>query len=382
MRSQLLLWKRIIFVVALHSSVSYGQLNQAYQFSDVIRIQNTPVKNQLHTNICWSYSAASFLENELVRLGKPAVDLSETFVARCSFMWKAENYLRKHGLADIRPGGLSSQAFALIHRFGIVPNQIYPERVDVNMDSLGSAIKTVLDGYLARSPLKADWRVTIDSLLDKRLGSFPVRFTYQGRTYSPLSFAQELNLPLGDYVGITSFTHHPYYTTFILEIPDNWDVHPYLNVPLDEFMGLIKTALKANFTLTADIDVTNNGYSHGFSHRYGLALVPISDRPKTAPGAFTTYEQQKTITPAYRQELFDGLVTQDDHLVQLTGLAQDQHQRPYFIIKDSVGDFGPYKGYVYASEAYLRLNLVSIFVHKSALPSKLQRYYERLSLAE
>lgn len=369
-----------VFIVSYFCSVALAQNKKdGYQFTNVNILAAPPVKNQGSTSTCWVFSTLGMLESELMKNGHPAVDLSEMFIVHEAYKPKAEKYVRLHGNLSFSGGGEYNDVMNVIKESGIVPSEVYAKmgvkngHLDNNdMDNL---LKNYVDS-LAKTPdekiLCKDWKPEFNEILDTCLGEIPQRFNYSGKEFTPKSFATYLGFNPDDYILITSYTHHPFYEKFVLEVPDNWSWGQYYNVPLDELETIIDTALYKNYTLTWAADVSEKG----FSFSKGVAVVPdLADQDTSkehwekvlnSPGT------EKTITQSLRQQQFDNYATTDDHGMHIVGTAKDQNNTKYYYVRNSWGTDNPYNGYIYASEAYVRLETMSIMVNKHALPLYIQ----------
>jgi bleomycin hydrolase len=352
-----------------------AQNQEAYQFKTVKSTESTPVKSQDQTGTCWAFSTASFLEGELLRTGKGTFDLSEMFIVRHIYRQKCENYVRRQGKAQFGEGGLAHDLLNAVAQYGITTETAYPGRKDLkkphNHAAIEAGLKKFCDGLLEQATqnrLSSRWTEQVDSLLDESFGKVPVTFEVNGTRFSPVSFRDFLGIHPENYVHLTSFMHHPYYQSFILEIPDNWANGSFFNLPLDELMRCLNFSLHKGYGVEWDADVSNRG----FSAQNGLAIVPEKDwkdKNNTAQAAtFKYWEAEKYITPQYRQEQFDRLIVQDDHLMHITGLLDETHSGLFYTVKNSWGEISDFKGYVNTSEAYMRLNTISFTIHKDALP--------------
>jgi bleomycin hydrolase len=377
-----------IFALAIAlcgASATWAQ--DTYEFRDEKVMAATPVKNQENTGTCWAFSTASFLESEVNRLGKGDANLSEMFVVRHIYRQKCENYVRRQGTAQLGQGGLAHDLINAVRQYGIVPEQIYPGRKDplkpFNHTELEKKLQKTCGDLVAlgkKGELPADWLGQIDAILDAEFGPLPAaKFTVGDRAYVPTTYFEALGLHLDDYVTITSFTHHPFWESFILEVPDNFSNGAMYNIPLDDLMRSINYSLQQGYTACWDADVSNPG----FAAKHGVALVPKTawaDKTDAQREAtFKFIEAEKQITQEYRQQLFDRQETMDDHLMHLTGLRTETHTADiYYAVKNSWGEISSQKGYVNVSEAYMRLNTISFLVNKNALPLDIR---QRLGLA-
>ncbi len=346
-----------------------------YKFKVVKQMEATPVKSQQQTNTCWSFATNSFLESELLRMGKGRHDLSEMYSVRMTYPQKIQNYVRKHGKAQFGPGSLSGDVMRVVKLYGMVPESAFSGRRQgesrLNHHELDAVLKGALDALIKNSSRKLSkaWPDAFNGILDAYLGPIPQNFTYQGKQYTPRTFADEMGIRPDDYVEFTSYTHHPYYEKFRLEVPDNWYGNSYFNIPLDEFMSVVDSALKKGYTLAWDGDVSENSYHR----KRGIAILP--EKPweertsEEKANVCLAPEPEQEVTQAVRQEHYDNYTTNDDHLMHLTGLAEDQNGRKFYIIKNSAGTLERgNEGFVYISEPYFRSKTVSIMVHKDAVP--------------
>jgi bleomycin hydrolase len=369
-------------VVALCGTAAVAQEpGEPYQFRDEKVLTATPVKNQENTGTCWAFSTASFLESEVQRLGKGDVNLSEMFVVRHIYRQKCENYVRRQGTAQLSQGGLAHDLINAIRTQGIVPEDVYPGRKDplkpFDHTALEKKLKTKCDDLVAlgkKGELPADWTKQIDALLDEEFGPLPGKFSVGGKPYVSTTYLQWLGLNPDDYVTITSFTHHPMYQAFVLEVPDNFSNGLVHNLPLDDLMRSLNYAIQQGYTACWDADVSNPG----FAAKYGLAIVPKKEwADKNAAQREATFkylEPQKNVTAEYRQQLFDRQETMDDHLMHITGIrAEASTADIYYAVKNSWGEISNLRGYLNVSEQYMRLNTISFLMHKKSLPLDVQQ---------
>ncbi len=359
--------------------------DSGYIFTVDKELKCTPVKNQSRTGTCWCFATTAFFESELLRTGKGEYDLSEMYVVRRNYERKADRYVRMQGKISFSPGAISVNVFDLVRNYGLMPESAYSglNYGDTlhNHSELDALARAYVDAVVKSKKLTTAWMNGYKGVLDAYLGKLPESFSYKGKSYTSQTFAQELGLNMNDYVAITSFTHHPFYTQFILEIPDNYFWGTMYNLPLDELMATIDNALNTGYTVVWDADVSEEGFQHG----KGYAIVP--DATKTSlsgtdrarfegtaadKNASTTFTipKEKTITQELRQRSFDNYETTDDHLMLLTGTAHDQAGNRYYKVKNSWGtERNSYGGYLFASIPYVQYKTVSIFLHKNAIPA-------------
>jgi len=348
----------IIFFLAIEAIAQYT-------FTPEVQIPCTTVKSQDNTGTCWSFSTISFLESELIRMGKTPQDLSEMFIVRNTYKDKAQNYLFRQGKANYSEGSLSHDVMRALKKHGIVPEAIYsgklkPDTIH-NHGKLLIESKKLLDGYLKNKKGLTTWRADYEKVLTKHIGSAQEEFVYLDKNYSPISYAKSLGINPDDYVTLTSYTHHPFYEPFILEIPDNYSNGSYWNIPLDELMTVINSALRKGYTIAWDGDVSEKS----FSARSGIAVLPKKEKRKDL---FDVPSEEIEVSQALRQETFENFSTTDDHLMHLVGIAKDQNGTTYYITKNSWGKISDFEGYLMMSEAFVQLKTVGIMVHKESIP--------------
>ena len=337
----------------------------------------TPVKSQGMTGTCWSFSSTSLVETECLRKGLPELDLSEMFTARNIYIEKAKNYVRRQGFARFDEGGLAHDVIHSIAAYGIEPESVYSglkgNATIHNHADMVVAMKKYLDSIIKVSPVPDNWVTQFTGILDEYMGQPPATFEYNGKTYTPQSFAKEVvKFDESDYVFLTSFTHHPFYKSFIIEVPDNFSNGAYYNVPLKELTGITESALQKGFTVLWDADVSNRG----FAGSKGYALLP----PATGGSPKTDSIDPEVVEPTYtqesRQQLYEELITQDDHLMHITGIEKTPKGKTFFLVKNSWGKNGsPFGGYLNVSEAYFAVNTITIVVPRAALDKSFQKKY-------
>lgn len=364
---------------------------EGYRFTDLKTLPTTPVKDQNRSGTCWCYSTLSMLESEILRAGGPEMHLSEMWIVRHSFMDKGEKYVRMHGELNFAEGGASHDVIEGIKRHGIVPFDVYKglnygtEKPDFH--ELSAALKGYLDAVIkandsGNKTLSTAWKRGFSALLDAYFGEMPETFVYEGREYTPQSFAASLPIDMNDYIDISSFTHHPFYTQFIIEVPDNWMWGTVYNVPLDEMMEVIDNALENGYAVAWGTDVSEKG----FSRDKAIGIVPEADlegmegteaerwgklsarEKEAALYKFDKPGKERTITQEMRQEAYDNYETTDDHGMVIMGTAVDQAGNPYFKVLNSWDVRPPYDGFYYFSRPFVAYKTTSITVNKNALP--------------
>lgn len=369
--------------------------NEGYTFTDILINPNTPVKDQNRSGTCWSFSSLSFLESELLRMGKPELDLSEMFVVWNTYNEKADRYIRMHGSTNFSPGGAFHDVIWVLNHYGMVPESAYSgsaqgDKLPVHGE-MDEVLKNFVDGVIKNRNKKLTpvWNEAFQEILNKYLGETPESFLYEGQTYTPRSFASDyLGINTNDYVEIGSYTHHPFYEQFILEVPDNWLWDKIYNVPLNEMIEIIDYALQNGFTVAWGADVSDKGFA---TKKEGLAIIPDLDRKEMSDAELTKWEKldaseqdeklykfekpgkEKEITQLMRQTDFDNYSSTDDHGMHIIGLAKDQNGTEYYKVKNSWGDYNKYNGYFYASKSYVALRTIDIMIHKDAIPRQIQK---------
>jgi len=366
----------------------------AYVFEDEIVLPATSVKDQFRTGTCWSFSALSFLESEMLRLGKPEVDLSEMYIVRHTYAEKAERYIRLHGDHSFSAGGAFHDVTNVIERFGIVPELVYTglkngdkKHVHSDLDNrLKQQVESIVDNR--KIELNKVCNQTVDSTLNNYLGEVPKSFEYEGKNYTPQSFASDfVGLNMDNYIEITSYTHHPFYSKFILEVPDNWSWDEVYNVPVNELEEIVDYSLNNGFTVAWAADVSEKGFA---TSRKGLAVLPVAQTEKMSDAeiakweAMTDKEKERElykldtpvvemqVTQEMRQVAFDNYETTDDHGMHIIGTAKTQDGKVFYKVKNSWGDYNEYDGYFYASKPYVSYKTMSLMVHKDGVPQNIR----------
>lgn len=360
--------KKFFFVTALLIAIVTNAHSQ-YTFTDDIKIPVTGVKNQQATGTCWSFATVSFLESEIIRLKGIHVDLSEMYLARMAYLDKAQNYILRQGTSNFGEGGLSHDVLRIMKLHGLLPESAYPGLTggDTVFDhaELSSGLKGYLDAVIKSGRPGNHWRNAVNGILDAYLGPVPKDFAYEGQTLHSMSFADQMDIESDEYRSITSFSHHPFYEDFILEIPDNYMNGSYYNVKLDEMVGIIDYAIEHGYSVLWDGDVGEKG----FSQKKGMALLPANPEDSNL---FVKPVDEIVVTQESRQAAFMSYRTTEDHLMHLVGRAKDQDGAIYYIIKNSWGYRGPYEGFLYMSANYLKMKTVSITLHKDGIPKGLK----------
>ena len=361
-----------------------------YEFTVVKENPVTSIKNQYRSGTCWCYSALSFIESEILRTKGQEVDLSEMFVVGKSYHDRAVKYVRLDGHLNFAAGSSFGDVLHVIEDYGIVPQEVYSGFNYGTEMPEQNELDAALAGYvraIAQNPnkkLTTAWVNGFDGILDAYLGEVPATFAVNGTEYTPESYRDALGINADDYVNLTSFTHHPFYESFIIEVPDNWRWDSAYNLPIDELMEVMYHAIDKGYTIAWGSDVSENGFT-----RDGLAVMPVekktaaagsdqerwvgkaADQPKEEVRA--ELPEEMVITQEMRQDGYDRKTTTDDHGMHIFGVAKDQNGTKYFMVKNSWGETGKYNGVWYASDSFVKYKTLNVVVHKDALPKDIAK---------
>ncbi len=358
--------------VALLSAQIKDVSSAPYNFKVTTILPSTPVKNQAVTGTCWSFTVKSFFESELLRKGKGEHNLSEMFSVRYNYINRVNDNYLKLGKGNLAEGSLNLMALNVMDSYGMVPEEVY---TGINYDSkthnhreLNSFINAIAQVPIDLKTKSPEYTKLLNSLLDIYLGPVPDSFSYRGKVYTPKSFFKELDLKTEDYLHLTSFSHHPFYSNFVLEIPDNWNSGRFHNLPLDEFVRVIDYALENGHTVSWGGDMSEKCYSD----EMGIAINATKEELASEEGrklSFSRVYKEEPVTQESRQQGFETFVTTDDHLMHLIGKGVDSQGTVYYIVKNSwkpeINRFG---GYNFLSLNYVKAKTVYLMVHKDAIP--------------
>lgn len=358
----------------------------------------TSIKNQNNSGTCWSYSALAFLESEVLKKdpSKTDIDLCESFLVSKTYTDRADRNVRTHGDASFSQGGSFYDAIFCMERYGLVPEGLMPYPITPYGDSLFNFTNFFppMEAYIKAiatsnaKKINPIWKKDVQGMLDNYFGECPTEFEYKGKKYTPQSFVKDyLQLDPNDYVSLTSYTHHPFYSQFVLEIQDNWRWATSYNLPLDEFMRVMEESVKNGWTFAWGADVSEDGFSRRSGKNRCVATVPDtkatagvgSDQSRwTGEKAGAKIAQadaagEKVITQEMRQVGYDNWTTTDDHGMQIYGIAKDQNGKEYFMMKNSWGEYGPYKGFWYVSKPYVAYKTMNIVINKNAIPKDIRK---------
>ena len=387
------------FVLALGLMMASGVMAQEAETLEFTVVKENPItsiKNQAQAGTCWCYSSLAFIESELLRMGKGEYDFSEMYIVHNTYLDRAEKAVRTHGDVSFAQGGsfydviYGMEAFGLVPEAEMRPGVMYGKELSNHneLSAVSDAVVAAIAEGKHRS-LQTDangqplWKKAVAAIHDIYLGVRPESFTYEGKEYTPKSFYESLGLNSKDYVSLTSYTHHPFYTTFALEIPDNWRWAQSYNLPIDELMEVFDNAIMNGYTIAWGSDVSEKGFT-----RQGTAIMPDESKGADLQGSdmakwlkMTEAERkskpmavaQKWVSQEERQRGYDNRETTDDHGMLIYGIAKDQSGAEYYMVKNSWGEAGTYKGIWYASKAFVRYKTMNIIVHKNAIPKDIRK---------
>ncbi|SCX85596.1 bleomycin hydrolase [Flavobacterium caeni] len=350
-----------------------------FVFKEVIDLENTSVKNQGSAGTCWSYSGNSFLESEMIRMGKKPVDLAEIYTARHVYLNKARNYILFNANLGLGDGGETHDVLNMLRKYGAMPQVAYTYedygKGAVKSSEFQEQFKAILDAYIKNEDPKKgiSWVKDIDNYLDEKLGKLPSTFTYEGKQYTPQSFAKEVvGINPDDYIEFSSYQDSPYYQKMVLPVPDNWSYDLVYNVPMKELTDIIDNALAKGYTIAWSTDVSEPYFSwrNGVAHVPDIDLTGITAEQKKQ--IFDGPLQEKQVTEDLRTEGLYSLSTTDDHAMQIVGLAKDQNGKEYYKVKNSWGTSNDYKGYLYVSKAFVQLKSTGILLNKDGVPKSIK----------
>ena len=379
-----------IALAALSAAAQDQPKAPEYEFTTVKENPITSIKNQYRSGTCWCFSALSFVESEILRTKGYELDLSEMFVVGKSYRDRAVKYVRLDGHLNFAAGSSFGDVLHVINDYGIVPQEAMPGFNYGTDKPEHNELDAVLKGYVdavksnPNKTLSTAWLRGFDGVVEAYFGEYPETFTFEGVEYTPESFREHIGFNYNDYVNITSFTHHPFYEPFVIEVCDNWRWDSAYNLPMDEMMEVMYNAIEKGYTVAWGSDVSEKGFT-----RDGLAVMPVEEvkaaagsdqerwvgKAADAPQEEVKAElpQEMVITQEMRQDGYDRKTTTDDHGMHIYGLAKDQNGTNYFMVKNSWGETGKYKGIWYASDAFVRYKTVNIVVHKDALPKHIAK---------
>ena len=377
---------------AQQDSIAQEKKDSGFVFTTIKENPITSVKDQNRSGTCWAFSTLGFIESELLRMGKGEYDLSEMFVVSHTMMDRAEYVVRMYGDVQFAPGGSAYDIIYCLKYYGLVPQEAMPGIMYGDTLPNHNELDAIAKGYVKAltsnnlKKLSPVWKNGLQAIYDSYLGKIPEEFEYNGKKYTPTSFAQSLGLNADDYVSLTSYTHHPFYDQFVFEVPDNWRGDRMYNLHIDELMQVIDNALDKGYTMAWGADVSEIGFT-----RKGIGVMPDADKGADLTGSdaakwlgLSQQDRKKEltsrplpemeITQEMRQKAFDNWETTDDHGMQIYGIAKDQNGKRYYMVKNSWGvERSDYKGIWYISEAFMKYKTNDILVHKDAIPKDIRK---------
>ena len=390
--------KKLLTIAAMGMFCISGMAQEAkkegFEFTVVKENPITSIKNQNRAGTCWSYSGLAFIESELLRMGKGEHDLAEMFIVHNTYLDRADKAVRTHGDVSFSQGGSFYDVLYAMKHYGLVPESemrpgvMYGDTLS-NHNELSAVSDAVVAAIARQKSLQKNannellWKKAVQAVHDIYLGARPESFTYNGKEYTPKSFYESLGLNADDYISLTSYTHHPFYSSFVLEIQDNWRWAQSYNLPIDELMEVFDNAIMNGYTIAWGSDVSENGFT-----RNGIAVLPDAEKAQELSGSDMAHwlkmkpeekklntkpQPQKWATQEERQAAYDNFETTDDHGMQIYGIAKDQAGNEYYMVKNSWGKSGTYEGIWYASKAFARYKTMNIVVHKDALPKAIAK---------
>ncbi|TAL60797.1 MAG: aminopeptidase [Bacteroidetes bacterium] len=382
-----------VLLIGQKKSVTPSQkTEEGYKFTPVVELKATTVKNQASTGTCWCFATTSFIESELLRMGKGEYDLSEMYIVRYNYVDRLKDNFIQQGKGNLGQGSVGHDWMEEFLKNGIVPDEVYTglnySMTNHNHGELNAFVNAIATVPLKRNKESDQYFSIVDAVLDTYLGKVPQTFIYKGVGYTPKSFSASLGINPDDYVEITSFTLFPFYQQGLLPIPDNWRKRNYFNVPLNELIAIMDSSLYKGYTVAWDGDVSEKG----FSHAKGVAIIPevenidqYSSADKARLGKMTKEERtaeaskfskpfpEIKVTQEFREAGYDNKTTTDDHLMHLTGIVKDQNGTRYYVTKNSWGtERNSFGGYLNMSENYVRAKTIAIMVHKNAIPAEIK----------
>ncbi|MCM1028481.1 MAG: C1 family peptidase [Pseudoflavonifractor sp.] len=389
--------KYLLMAFAVASAFTAAMAQEApdsagFVFTDISVVPTNSVKDQNKSGTCWAFSATSFFEDEILRKTGKSVDLSEMFTVRETYGDKAENYVRRYGTAQFSQGGSCPDIAYVWERYGAMPEAAYPGLNYGEDNHVHGEVEAGLKGFLnaiVRKPnrrLSTAWIPAKEAILDAYFGEVPGEFVYEGVTYTPKSFAESLPINTSDYIGLTSFTHHPFYKPFNVEVPDNWINFEYYNIPLDQLVEATKYAVEHGYSVAWAADVSERGFNWGKGYANMPAAKTDADFEGTELARWVSlskadrekeaYKQrgpvkELDVTQELRQEMFDRQETTDDHGMVIVGIAKDQEGNEWFKVKNSWTDKQIYGGYFYVSIPYFKAKTMDIYVNKEGVPANI-----------
>lgn len=383
-----------VCVTALADDKKADLDSAGFKFTDVKIVKTTSVKDQNKSGTCWCFAGTSHFEDEIIKASGDSLDLSEMFTVRYCYLEKAIRYVRMYGSTAFSPGGSILDVPYVWEKYGAIPEEVYNGLGYGEEKHNHGELHAVLSAYMRsveanpNKKLTTAWKKGLEGILDAYFGEIPETFTYKGKTYTPKSYAKSLGLVSDNYIAVSSFTHHPYYKPFVLEVADNWLWGQYQNVPMEELKAIVDNAIENGYSVVWAADVSEGG----FKWKNGLAVLPkgkdqgdmnatelarwvkLSDKERQdAKYKIDGPVDEVEVTQELRQEMFDRLETTDDHGMVIVGTAVDQEGNKYYKVKNSWDTNQIYDGYFYVSEPYFLAKTLSVLVNKNAIPASIAK---------
>jgi bleomycin hydrolase len=363
----------IVFLLTPALNAQEDEETDIHEFTMLFNVETTPVKHQGKTGTCWNFATQSFLETELIRMDKGEYDLSEMYMVRNIYPIKAGKYIRYHGLTGFNEGGQAHDVLISMDKYGLVPEEVYPGKNSTdelhNHSEMVAVLKGSMDAVIGKEgKISNNWKYVCESVLDIYLGEKSETFGYDGKEYTPRSFADELDINSDDYIELMSYMRYPYYIKSILEVPDNWTNNEYYNLPIDDLITVIDNAIENGYSVVWDGDTSEKT----FFRKKGYAVIPVDKDNEVGEEELTEPEKEKVITQEMREETFENFLTTDDHLMHITGIAENQDGTKFYYTKNSWGTKYKYGGYWYMSESFVRLKTIAIMVHRDSVPEEIR----------
>ena len=386
-----------VCVTALADDKKADLDSAGFKFTDVKIVKTTSVKDQNKSGTCWCFAGTSHFEDEIIKASGDSLDLSEMFTVRYCYLEKAIRYVRMYGSTAFSPGGSILDVPYVWEKYGAIPEEVYNGLGYGEEKHNHGELHAVLSAYMRsveanpNKKLTTAWKKGLEGILDAYFGEIPETFTDKGKTYTPKSYAKSLGLVADNYIAVSSFTHHPYYKPFVLEVADNWLWGQYQNVPMEELKAIVDNAIENGYSVVWAADVSEGG----FKWKNGLAVLPkgkdqgdmnatelarwvkLSDKERQdAKYKIDGPVEEVEVTQELRQEMFDRLETTDDHGMVIVGTAVDQEGNKYYKVKNSWDTNQIYDGYFYVSEPYFLAKTLSVLVNKNAIPASIAKKME------
>lgn len=395
MKKAIVLALLAVFTLGAHAEKKDSVNPNKPVFTVIKKNPITSIKDQNRSGTCWDYSTLSYFESEILKATGKTYDLCESFVANKTYMDRAIQVVRLHGDCQFAEGGSTYDPLYCLEHYGICPETAMPFPGSLYGDSLNNfgeffSVMTPYVESVAKSSLKkisSQWKVGLQGILDAYLGKCPEQFTYEGKTYTPKTFAASLGLDWNNYVSFTSFSHHPFWSQFAVEVQDNWRNPLTWNVPIDDLQKILDNAIMNGYTIAWGGDVSEDGFTRkglaynvdekklenmkGSDMAHWLKLTPA--KKKNIVDSLGVNVPEVEPTQKQRQERFDDWELTDDHGMLIFGIAKDQNGKEYYMVKNSWGKSGDYDGIWYMTKNFIIANTMDFMVNKNAVPKDIRK---------